>query len=978
MRPATGAKIGRGWPNSSFASHHDGAVASAACANQRQFARSRSATLRGRPRSAASSSSASLRSRTRAAPCSRSCVVTRCATPARLWPRPGCFRTPALTNTEWPLGFRPPRGSAPGRESMVSSSSRRALVAVVLSLLAALLAASAAAAADPPWRDPSLPAGARADAALAALTQDQKIALALGASAPIVALGGPSALPNDDGPSGIRADGTTAFPSAQTLASTFDRSLARQYGDAIATEARGKGFDWWLGPAMDIARTPLAGRQPENLGEDPFLAGETVAEEVAAAKARHVIATLKHYVANNQETERIGFRLPPNGAERSGGINVLAAERTLQEIYEAPFKRADRLAGADAVMCSYNRLNGPQTCESPALLSDLKASGFAGFVVPDFIFAVRDPLAATLAGVDVPGLAGRSGRAPEMFTSGQVPQARLDDIVRRLLFALFDSGVFDDPVGPAQANVSTPEHRDLATRVAQDGTVMLKNDRGTLPLGGRGAHPARSVAVIGPSGADATYISGGSSGVPPAPGATVTPLAGIRARAAGAGVDVTAAQGSLGDAPLPALVPSSVLAPASGTGPGLLGEYWSNGDLDGAPALARVDPTVDLGIGAQPAGVGPLWSARWTGTLTPTESGLYRFSLPQAGIARLFVDGKLIASGYREGIQFLVGPTYATQGIADLTAGKPVSIRIEYTSKAQLFGAQIHFQWQPPSASQVGPAVEAARNADAAVVLVNNAQGEGMDRSTLALAGDQDALVDAVAAVNPRTIVVVNTGGPVLMPWLDRVGAVLQVWYPGQQFGTALAGVLFGDADPGGRLPVTFPASDDQGPAPPSRPERYPGVNGAERYDEGIFVGYRFFDQVGETPLFPFGYGLSYARFRFEDLDVRRRGDDVVARVRVRNVGDRAGSTVAQAYVSFPAAAGEPPRQLKGFEKVRLGPGRHADVTFRLHPANDLSVFDEASHRFVVVPGRYTLAVGASSRDLAEREPFVVGGRRRH
>src|SRR4051794_3911084 len=372
---------------------------------------------------------------------------------------------------------------------MVSSSSRRALLAAVLSLLAALAAASSAVAADPPWRDPSLPPQQRADAALAALTQDQKIAIALNDFAPIAAAGGPAAIPNADGPSGIRADGTTAFPSAQTLAATFDRSLAHAYGDAIATEARGKGVDFWLGPAMDIARTPLAGRQPENLGEDPFLAGETVAQEIAAAKARHVIATLKHYVANNQETERIGFRLPPDGVQRSGGINVLAAERTLQEIYEAPFKRADRLSGADAVMCSYNRLNGPQTCESPALLSDLKASGFAGFVVPDFIFAVRDPLAATLAGVDVPGLAGASGRTAEMFTSGQVPQARLDDIVRRLLFALFDSGVFDDPVGPAQANVSTPEHRDLATRVAQDGAVLLKNDRGTLPLAGAGGAP---------------------------------------------------------------------------------------------------------------------------------------------------------------------------------------------------------------------------------------------------------------------------------------------------------------------------------------------------------------------------------------------------------------------------------------------------------------------------------------------------------
>jgi beta-glucosidase len=265
-------------------------------------------------------------------------------------------------------------------------------------------------------------------------------------------------------------------------------------------------------------------------------------------------------------------------------------------------------------------------------------------------------------------------------------------------------------------------------------------------------------------------------------------------------------------------------------------------------------------------------------------------------------------------------------------------------------------------ASDIAAAVDAARHADAAIVLANNAQGEGMDRTSLGLAGDQDALIDAVAAVNHRTIVVLNTGGPVLMPWLHRVDAVLQAWYPGQQFGSALASVLFGDSDPGGRLPITFPASDSQGPAPPTRPERYPGVNGEVHYDEGLLVGYRWYDATGQRPLFPFGYGLSYARFRFSDLRVH--GD--VATVRVTNLSRRAGSTVAQAYLSFPRSAGEPPRQLKGYEKVALGPGRSTVVSFRLDPA-DLST-----------PGRYTLFVGSSSRDLPERasfDPDTLGAR---
>ncbi len=835
----------------------------------------------------------------------------------------------------------------------------RFVARIALVVILSMCVAGSAMAADEPWRDASQPPAQRAAELLAAMTPDQKVAMALGDYASLAGLGVPT-LPSDDGPSGIRADGTTSLPSAQTLAASFDRALARAYGETIGAEARGKGFNWWLGPAMDIARTPLAGRQPENLGEDPFLAGETAAQEVAGAKSRHVIATLKHYVANNAEWGRIGFNTPTG---RAGNVNAIVSERALQEIYEAPFKRAIRESTADAVMCSYNRLNGPQTCESAALLSDLKASGFQGFVAPDFIFAVKDPLAATLAGLDVPALGGPGGRTAAMFTSGQVPAARLDDIVRRTLFAMFDSGAFDDPLGPAAANVSTPEHQALATQVSAGGMVLLRNERHALPLGGR---RLRSIAVIGPSGDDAVYISGGSSAVTPAPGATITPLAGIRARA-GSGVDVTAAQGSLGDVPLTTPVPAD--------GAGFAASYWNNGDFSGAPALTRTDPAVDL-AGA-PAGVGPLWSARWTGTVTPSESGLYRFSLLQAGLATLWVDGRRVGPAYREGVQFLAGPRYPMQAAVRLTAGQPVSIRLDYSSSAQLFGAQVHLAWQPPSASGIPAAVEAARHADAAVVLANDAQGEGMDRTSLALPGDQDELIDAVAAVNRRTIVVLNTGGPVLMPWLHRVEGVLQAWYPGQQFGAALASVLFGDSDPGGRLPITFPAGDDQGPAPPTRPERYPGVNGAQHYDEGLFVGYRWYDAFRQQPLFPFGYGLSYADFRFGRVRLHFDRGGVTATTRVTNTSRRSGSAVAQAYLSFPRWTGEPPRQLRGYEKVELAPGRSAVVAFRLDRA-DLTYFDEATHRQVVAGGRYTLAVGSSSRDLPESASFELSGRDHH
>ena len=835
----------------------------------------------------------------------------------------------------------------------------RTRVAVIVTI-GALGGAGSARAADQPWRDPHQPPATRTAELMSTLSFDQEVGIALGDYSSVASLGVPT-LSSDDGPSGIRADGTTALPSSQTLAASFDRALAHAYGDVAASEARGKGFNWWLGPAMDIARTPLAGRQPENLGEDPLLAGETVAQEVAAAKADAVIATLKHYVANNQEFGRIGFAQPPDGSTRSGGVDVHAAERVLQELYEAPFKRAVRESGADAVMCSYNRLNGPQTCESPGLLGDLKASGFSGFVVPDFIFAVRDPLAATLAGVDVPALGGPGGRTADMFTSGQVPRARLDDIVRRTLFAMFDSGVFDHPLGPAAGDVSTPAHRDVATKVSESGMVLLKDDRHALPLSD---HAPRSLAVIGPSGTDAIYTTGGSASVPVDPARAVTPLAGITARAGG--MRVTAAQGSLGDVPLPTIVPSS------GLGGGLQASYWSNGEFSGAPALTRTEPTLD--VSSAPAGVGPLWSARWTGRITPSETGLYRFSLLQAGLARVYVGGRLVASGYREATQFLDGPQYPLQAAVPLTAGHPVSIRVEYTSKAQLFGAQLHLAWQPPSASLISGAVAAARRSDAAVVLVDEAQGEGMDRSTLALPGDQDALIEAVAAVNPRTIVVLDTGGPVLMPWLDKVSAVARGLVPRpavrhrarlravrrQRRRRPAAGHL-----PGERLP---------GPGAGHAPERYPGIEREERYDEGLLVGYRWYDATGQRPQFPFGYGLSYTRFRFDDLNVSSARDGVVASVRVTNVGGRAGTAVPQAYVSFPGRAGEPPWQLKGYAKVALAAGESRHVSFPITTA-DLSVFDRG--RWSVPAGRFALAVGSSSRDFARVVSFDPRGRRR-
>jgi len=826
-----------------------------------------------------------------------------------------------------------------------------------------------AAAGGQPWRNPHQPPGVRANELLAALSTGQKIQLALGHFAALRRFGVPVLRPND-GPDGVRSAGTTAMPSGQALAATFDRALAFAYGQVVGAEARGKRFNEWLGPAVDLARTPLAGRQPEAEGEDPFLAGGTSARVVLGARSKHLIATLKHYTAYNQEWGRLGFQNGPDPGARGPATNVAVSERALQEIYEAPFRTAVQQGRLDSVMCSFNQISGLPSCENPATLGDLKrGGGLQGFVVPDAFFAVRDPVAAALAGVDLPAIPGfPSGLTAADFTSGKIPASRLDDMDLRILFAIFDSGVFDHPLPAApSAEVSTPGHRRVATQVAEAGMVLLKNAHHVLPLLGH----ARSVAVIGPAGTDAMFVTGGSAGVPLAPGQAVTPLAGITARAAAAGVHVTSAQGSAGDVASPILVPSSALTPSSGTGPGLLGTYWSNGHFKGAPVLTRVDPAVDLP--GPPAQVGALWSARWTGTLTPHRTGLYRFSLAESGIATLKIAGHTFGPAYREATQFVAGPPYVLQGAVRLTAGTPVPVEIDYSSISGLFSQEIHFGWQTPPRSGIPAAAAAARHADAAIVFANDAQGEGMDRTSLSLPGDQDQLIQAVADANRHTIVVLNTGGPVLMPWLHSAAGVLEAWYPGQQFGTAIAAVLFGDADPGGRLPVTFPASDAQGPAPTTQPGHYPGAHGAVQYDEGLDVGYRWYDATGQRPLFPFGYGLSYQRFALSRVHASYDpvSGDATVTATVKNTSPRPGPATLELYLASPPAAHEPPKQLKGYTTVHLAPRQSKHIRLRLHPA-DLAYYNQRSNQFTVAPGRYTVLAGTSAADLHHTASFEI------
>jgi beta-glucosidase len=842
-------------------------------------------------------------------------------------------------------------------------SARQAVGAIVL-CGAAIAGASFASAAERPWMDKRLQPAARAAALLAEMTLDEKIATVHGPGFQLNAgfagtipgnqrLGIPS-LRLADGPNGVGngATGVTAFPAAVLLAASWDPELAERYGQALAREQAGKGNQVALAPTVNIVRVPHWGRAFETLGEDPYLAGRIAVAEIDGIESQGVLATVKHYAANNQETLRMS-------------IDARVSPRALRTIYLPAFEAAVREAAVGSVMCSYNRVNGVYGCEHPWLLTEVlrKEWGYEGFVMSDW-FATHSTEAAAKAGLDLemPGGANAFGRFPEYFgdalkkavADGTVPAAVLDEKVTRILTAMFRAGIFDRPaVGSPDAVVIRPEHQQLARAIVEQGAVLLKNAGGVLPFTG-----VASVALIGDAAGERAKITGGGSADVKSSRVRLA-TAGIADRA-GASVKVTTARGTLGTAALPA-IPAESLTPPSGQGHGVEATYYPSVDLTGTPAATRVEPKIegDWTMAAPVTGLPRPWSARFAGVLAAPASGTYRFSIAGSGAARLFVDEKLVASHADE---LFGGVTHA---LVDLPGDRPVGIRVEYRAIGLVANA-LAIGWQPPDPALVDEAVAAAKAADVAVVFVSDLTAEGGDRTTLGLPGDQDRLVSRIAKANPKTVVVLNTGGPALMPWIDEVAAVVQVWYPGQEYGDALAAILFGDANPSGKLPTTFPAADTQFPA--ASPAQFPGDGTTVRYDEELLVGYRWYDAKKEKPLFPFGHGLSYTTFAYDGFTVSARRDakgepEATAKVKVTNSGTRAGAEVVQLYVGFPASAGEPPWQLKAFEKVRLEPGQSKDVQFRL-PARAFASWDEAAKAWKAHAGAYQVAVGSSSRDI--------------
>ncbi|MFI8824955.1 glycoside hydrolase family 3 C-terminal domain-containing protein [Streptomyces sp. NPDC053431] len=784
----------------------------------------------------------------------------------------------------------------------------------------------------------------RVDALLAQLTLEEKTALLHGATDPeglgqagyvpgVPRLGIP-ALRLADGPAGVRVrTPATALPAPVMLAAAFDPGLARAYGRVLGREGRALGQDVLLAPMVNLIRTPYAGRNFETFSEDPLLSADLAAEEVRGIQAEGLIAAVKHLALNNQERDRMT-------------VDVRAGEQTLHETELRAFEAAVA-AGAGAVMAAYNKVDGVHATESGALLTAVLRDrwGFDGWVVSDW-GAVHSTVAAVTAGCDMemPGGAYYGAALRRAVRDGRIEEAAVDTAVRRVLAVRERFGLLDGKSAATRAERDAAAGARLARRVATAGATLLRNERRTLPLTGPAA---RSIAVIGPSGAVPFVSGGGSAHV--VPDTATSPLDALRARA-GDDATVTHALGEdVYGRPLPvAGAPAGTADPLDAVTVAA-GETWS---YDGTFTTTADD---DWSFFVHYGGSRP----------TVTLDGAELF--PANGTVGAYVFGG-IGGRAADGLQLRRADRRLTAGAHRLTVtarggGGGQVVRLRATSGAH-------------RAADVAEAVAAARVAHSVVLFAYEDATEGRDRTGLALPGRQDALVAAVTAANPRTTVVLNTSSAVTMPWLDATGAVLQMYYPGQEGGPATAAVLFGDIDPGGRLTQTFPRSETAHPTA-GDPGRYPGQGGIEEYGEGIHVGHRWYDAEDVTPLFPFGHGLSYTSFGYERLSVVPDGDGLHVTFTVANTGDRTGFEVAQVYAGpSPALAAlgldQPRRLLAGYRRLQLAPGERRRITVPV-AARTLSSWDRARHDWVLGTGEREVWVGASSRDLRLRARARVG-----
>lgn len=808
----------------------------------------------------------------------------------------------------------------------------------------------------------------RLRALVAELTLDEKIRLLTGrdfwTTHPIERIG-LRAMTLSDGPSGVRGpvwderSSSLNLPSATALAATWDPDIAWRYGAAAAAEARRKGVDVVLGPTINLHRTPTNGRHFEAFSEDPILTARLAAAYVRGVQENGIAATPKHYIANDFEEERYT-------------VDVRVDERPLRELYLRAFEDAVCEARAWAVMSSYNAINGVTATENDLLHAPLNTEwGFDGVVVSDWT-AVRSVAPSALADQDLemPAPGVWPAALAQAVRDGEVPEAAIDRKVVRILGLAARVGAlrgFD-------AVQAAPVHREdgpaFAREAAAEGMVLLRNT-GVLPL----EEPDARIAVIGDSAVRARTQGGGSATV--VPERVVSPLDGLKRALPQATIDYRV--GALVQRGVAELPLERIANPATGE-PGALVRFL---DADGEEIFREDRRATSLVWFGGDAPVERTETLELHTIYTPAETGRIRLGFGSVGLGRVYLDGALVheadveAEGTDLGAALLLPPSSTVE--AETVAGRPIDVRVTLRRRGAdgaLGGTMgLNVGWEPAETDAralIDEAVQAAAAADIAVVVVGTdakVESEGFDRETLALPGHQDELVAAVARANPRTVVVVNSGAPVLMPWRDDVAAVLLGWFGGQEFGDALADVLTGAAEPGGRLTTTWPA--DERDVPILHADVRDGI---VRYDEGVHIGYRAWLRSGAEPAYPFGAGQGYTSWRIDDARIEGSGviglgDEATLAVTLTNTGRRPGKHVVQAYARRDASAVDRPATwLVGFAAVRAEAGEQAVARITVR-ARDLAHWDGT---WQLEPGAFAIDIGSHVGDRAHTLELVA------
>jgi len=802
----------------------------------------------------------------------------------------------------------------------------------------------------------------RVEQILSQMTLEEKIEQITGddfKSKPNHRLGIP-ALVMTDGPLGPRGKGpNTVFSAPINMAAAWDRDLTRRIGIAMGEETRILGFNLLLGPCINISRVPYGGRNFESFGEDPYLMTEMTVPIVEGIQSKNVATCTKHFVANNQEWNRFD-------------VSAEIDERTLREIYFPAFKAAVQVANTYSIMGGYNRVNGTYANENKYLLTDVLKEdwGFDGIVISDW-GAVRTTKKTAEAGMDLEMPNGKylGEKLLAMIEKGELDESILDDKVRRILRIMFRMGLFEETADAYGGYINSDDKKAIALETAQKSIVLLKNSNDFLPLK---KDRINSIAMIGPNAATARLGgdgSGHSNAISP-----ISPLEGIT-ELVGDDVEIKYAFGvKLKRKELP-IVPESMFVLEDGVTPGINAEFWNNKKLEGPSVATKIDKSINFSWGLNESPVPGVvnddkFSARWTGKLKSPGSGQFEVGVKADNGVKLYIDGNLVINSWTD-----QAPGQFKTDYYEFEAGKLYDIKVEFyenigTCRVRLGIAPVE------KGNELQEAVDIAQKADVVILnlgMAKNYEGEQRDRDYLELPPMQIKLFNEVLKVNKNIVVVLNNGSAMLMnDWNDKVPAIIDALYPGEQGGKALAQILFGDVNPSGKLPFTIMKKWEDHPAA----ETYPGDKEIANYSEGIFMGYRHFDKYDIEPLYEFGYGSSYTTYAYSDLKLSSEEmkvtDSIKVSFTVKNTGIVDGDEVVQMYISDKKASVEREiKSLKGFKRISLKSGESKTISMEINKSA-LSFYDVNEKKWKAENGVFEVLIGRSSRGIELRDKFKL------